>query len=144
MGIPRAGNSLLPRCPQGVSSPQPTRSEQAAVFNNLGLAYFALRDKKKCVEYLKQALAAYRAKQDRQGEAWTLTNLGSTYGFLINDPQKAIDYFQQAITKLELLNDRTSEANALQLMGAAWIKLQNPDMAVESFKRALFHLQPLR
>jgi tetratricopeptide (TPR) repeat protein len=102
------------------------------------LAYFALRDKKKCLEYLNQALADYRGKQDRQGEAFTLTNLASAYGFLVNDSLKSIDYFQQAITQLELLNDRASEANALQLMGAAWIKLQNPDMAVQSFNRALF------
>ena len=112
--------------------------EEAAVFNNLGLAYFALRDKKKCVDYLGQALADYRVKQDRQGEALTLTNLGSTYAFLINDPHKALDYFQEAITKIELTNDRLSEANAVQLMGTLWIKLQNPDMAVQCFNRALF------
>lgn len=112
--------------------------EQAAILNNLGLAFFALRDKKKCVEYLDQSLTAYRAIQSRTGEARTLTNLGSTYGFLINDSHKAIDYFQEAITKLELVNDRSTEADALELMGCVWIKLQKQDMAVQSFQRALF------
>ncbi|WP_348261121.1 tetratricopeptide repeat protein [Telmatobacter sp. DSM 110680] len=112
--------------------------EQAAIFNNLGLAYFALRDKKKCLEYLDQSLAIYRAAQNPLGQARALTNLGSTYGFLINDPHKAIDYFQEAVTRLELLNDRSTEANALELMGGVWLKLQMQDMAVESYHRALF------
>ncbi len=114
------------------------KSELAAVFNNLGLAYFGLHDKKKCLENLDHALAEYRAKQDRQGEASVLTNLGSAYAFLGNDPHKALDYFQEAVTKLELLNDRSSEANAFQVMGLVWLKLQNHDMAVQSFQRALF------
>jgi tetratricopeptide (TPR) repeat protein len=114
-----------------------SKTERAAILNNMGLAYFALHDKKKCVEYLEQSLSAYRAAQDREGEAHALTNLGSTYGFLINDPHKAIDYFQQAVTQLELLNDRSTEADALELMGGVWRKLQKQDMAVESFNRAL-------
>jgi len=116
----------------------PDQKEKAAIFNNMGLAYFALHDKKKCVEYLDQSLADYRAVQDRQGEARALTNLGSTYRFLINDPHKALDYFQRAVTELELLNDRSTEASALELMGGVWMKLQKQDMAVESFHRALF------
>jgi tetratricopeptide (TPR) repeat protein len=114
------------------------KTELAAVFNNLGLAYFALHDKKKCLENLDQSLAVYRAAQDRQGEARTLTNLASTYGFMLNDPHKAIDYFQDAVTRLELLNDRPTEASALQLMGNVWLKLQKQDMAIQSFQRALF------
>jgi tetratricopeptide (TPR) repeat protein len=90
------------------------------------------------LEYLDQALADYRARQDRQGEALTLTNLGSTYGFLINDPHKALDYFQEAVTELELVNDRSTEADALELMGNVWLKLQKQDMAVDTFQRALF------
>ena len=116
----------------------PDKSEEAAIMNNLGLAYFALRDKKKCLEFLNQSLASYRAIQDRQGEAHTLTNLASIYGFMLNDPHKAIDYFQQALTKLELIDDRPTEASALELMGSVWLKLQKQDMAVQSFQRALF------
>jgi tetratricopeptide (TPR) repeat protein len=96
-----------------------------------------LRDKKKCVSYLEQALASYRALQDRGGEASALTNLGSTYGFLLNDLPKGLDYFQKAVTKLELLNDRGSEANALDLMGELWLKLDKPEMAQISFQHAL-------
>lgn len=110
----------------------------AAVLNNLGLAYFALHDKKKSLEYLDRALAGFRARHDRQGEALTLTNLGSTYGFLVNDPHRALDYFQEALTKLELVNDRSTEATALELMGGIWIKLQKPDLAANTFKRSLF------
>jgi tetratricopeptide (TPR) repeat protein len=119
-------------------SPTTDKSELAAVFNNLGLAYFGLHDKKKCLEYLNQALTEYRAKQDRRGEASALINLGSAYAFLGDDPHKALDYFQQAVSKLELLNDHSSEANALEVMGLVWLKLQNKDMAVQSFQRALF------
>ena len=83
-------------------------------------------------------MPTYRARQDRQGEALTLTNLGSTYGFLINDPHKALDYFQEALTELELVNDRSTEADALELMGNIWLKLQKPDMAADTFHRSLF------
>ena len=74
----------------------PDKSEEAAILNNLGMAYFVSRDRKKVLEYFNKALAKYRVRQDRQGEAFALTNLGSTYAFLVNDPQKALDYFQQA------------------------------------------------
>ena len=110
----------------------------ASVRNNLGLAYFSVHDKKNCLTNLEQALADYRARHDLHGEAVTLVNLGSTYGFLANDPHKAVNYFQEALTKLEVLNDRSTEAGALELLGGVWIKLQKPDIAANTFKRSLF------
>ncbi len=37
------------------------KAEEAAVLNYLGLSFFLMGDKKKCVSYLDQALAAYHA-----------------------------------------------------------------------------------
>jgi len=115
----------------------PGKAEEAAVLNNLALSYFVLRDRKKCLSYLDQAASSYRAHQDRHGEALTLVNLGSVYGFLMNDPHKALDLFQEAITQLELLNDRAAEANAMDIVGELWQKLGKPEMAVISFQHAL-------
>lgn len=113
------------------------KAEGAVVLNDLGLSFFLLGDKKNCVSYFDQALAAFRAKHDRHGEALTLTNLGSVYGFLLNNPHRSLDYFQDAVTKLELSNDRGSEANALDLMGELWLKLGKPEMAEITFQHAL-------
>jgi tetratricopeptide (TPR) repeat protein len=117
--------------------PRKDSGERATTLNNLGLGYFALRDKKKCFDNLNEALASYRALGDRRGEARTLVNLGAGYNFLANDPEKALGVFQEAITELQLLDDRSAEANALDNLGVVWIKLHKPEMASLSFQRAI-------
>jgi len=115
----------------------------AATLNNLGLTYFLLHNRKKCLENLNEALAAYRALGDRHGEALALSNLGTTYNFLASDPEKALGMFQEAVTKLELLDDRSSEANALDNLGAVWLNLHKPEMAGLSFQRAIVLYQEI-
>ena len=137
------GDSLTRQFASTATPSRPIQStrqgwKQARTLNNLSLTYFALSDKKKCVEYLDQALAIYRAMQDRRGEALTLTNLGSAYGFLINDPHKALEYFQEAITKLELLNDRSTEADALELDGSCSGSNCKSGMAGQAFNERSF------
>lgn len=117
--------------------PMTDKSGHAATLNNVGLTYFSLHEKKRCLEALEEALAAYRALGDRHGEALALSNLGAAYNFLSNDPQKALDMFQEAVTKLELLDDRGSEANALDNMGVVWLNLHKPEMASLSFHHAI-------
>jgi len=117
--------------------PETDKSGHAATLNNLGLTYFSLHDKKRCLENLNKALDLYRTLGDRHGEALALSNLGTMYNFLANDPEKALGVFQEAVTKLELLDDRSSEANALDNMGVVWLNLHKPEMAALSFQRAV-------
>lgn len=111
--------------------------ERAATLNNLGLTYFAVRDKKKCLESLNAALTSYRAIGDRHGEALTLSNLAAFYTYLGNDPQKALALFQDAVTKLEFFDDHENEANALDSMGVLWLNLGKPEMASLTFQHAI-------
>jgi tetratricopeptide (TPR) repeat protein len=134
-GFPEQANHFY-RDALAIYPPEDKRGH-AATLNNLGLTYFSLRNKKKCLEKLNEALASYRALGDRHGEALALSNLGSTYNFLVNDPQKALEMFQEAVTKLELVEDRSSEANALDNMGVVWLNLRKPEMASLSFQHAI-------
>jgi len=117
--------------------PSTDKAGRGATLNNVGLTYFSLNNKKKCIESLDEALAIFRELQDRRGEALALANLGAAYVYLANDPTKAVGVFQEALTKLELLNDRDSEAGVLDKMGVAWHNLGKSEMAGLSFQHAL-------
>lgn len=117
--------------------PATEKSGYAATLNNLGLTYFALRDKKRCIGNLNEALAVFRSAGDHRGEAMALVNLGAAFNYLAGDREKALDMFQEAITKLELLGDLASEANALDHEGVVWLNLHKPEMASLTFQHAM-------
>ncbi|MBS1803155.1 MAG: tetratricopeptide repeat protein [Acidobacteria bacterium] len=121
--------------------PSTDKAGRGATLNNLGLTWFFLNNRKKCIDTLNESLTIFRELQDRRGEALALVNLGAAYTLLANDPLKAIGLLQEAITKLELINDRDSEAAALDKIGVAWHNMGKSEMAGLSFQHAieLFH-----
>jgi tetratricopeptide (TPR) repeat protein len=113
------------------------KAGRGATLNNLGLTYFSLNDRKKCIESLNESLLIFRELHDRRGEALAVANLGTAYVFLANDQVKAVELFQQAVTMLETLDDRVSEAGVLDKMGVAWHNLGKSEMAGLSFQHAI-------
>ena len=117
--------------------PATDKAGRGATLNNLGLTYFFLNNRKKCIDSLNEANNIFRELHDRRGEALALVNLGAAYTILANDPLKAIGLLQDAITKLELIDDRDSEAAALDKIGVAWHSIGKSEMAGLSFQHAI-------
>ena len=117
--------------------PTTDKAGRGATLNNLGLTWFFLNNRKKCIDSLNESLNIFRELQDRRGEALALVNLGAAYTLLANDPLTAIGHLQEAITKLEILNDKTSEAAALDKIGVAWHNMGKSEMAGLSFQHAI-------
>ena len=113
------------------------QSGRAMVLNNLGVMYLSLANRKKTLDYLDQARAAYHDDGDRHGEILTLINMGAAESLLAHNPRKAIALLQQAIGELEPLHDRSNQADAYELLGLVWAGIHKPETAERNFQRAL-------
>lgn len=107
------------------------------MFNNLGVTYLVLRDRKKCLQYLNRAHTAFQSMGNHRGDAMVLNNLGMAYNFLMKDRQRAMSSFQEAIAELQFTNDRDSEAIVLDNIGIVCLRDGHKDLATENFDRAI-------
>jgi tetratricopeptide (TPR) repeat protein len=76
--------------------------------DNLGLAYAALGEPRRAIEYYQQALAIAREIGDRRGEGNRLGNLGRTYAAL-GEARQAIEYLEQALSIFEEIESPYAE-----------------------------------
>ena len=91
------------------------RSAEGNALGNLGVAWAALGDARKAIEYHEQRLVIAREIGDRRGEGNSLGNLGTAWAAL-GDARKAIEFYEQALVVAREIGDRRGEANgALQL-----------------------------
>ena len=112
------------------------RSAEGVHLGNLGLAYAALGDARKAIDYYEQHLAIAREIEDRRGEGNALGNLGLAYAAL-GDARKAIDYHEQALVIAREIEDRRGEGNALGNLGLAYAALGDARKAIEYHEQAL-------
>ena len=87
------------------------RSAEAAHLNNLGLAYAALGETHRAIDFYEQRLVIAREIGDRRGEHNTLGNLGTAYAIL-GETDKAADCYLQSIAIAQATGDRRGEANS--------------------------------
>jgi CHAT domain-containing protein/tetratricopeptide (TPR) repeat protein len=78
----------------------------------LGKVYGEFGDKKKGLEYFKQALALRRKIKDRTGEISTLNQIATAYKY-IGEAQKALDVYEESNTLLNELIDLPKRATVL-------------------------------
>jgi tetratricopeptide (TPR) repeat protein len=103
---------------------------------NLGLAYAALGDARKAIEFYEQALTIAREIGDRRGEGNALGNLGIAY-YSLGDARKAIEFYEQALTIAREIGDRRGEGNALANLGLAYKNLGEKEKARKVWQAAL-------
>jgi len=112
------------------------RGMEGNALGNLGLAYAALGDAHKAIEYHEQHLAIAREIGDRRGEGADLGNLGLAYAAL-GDARKAIEYYEQALAIATEIGDRRGEGNALGNLGSAFYRLGEIDSALDYYQQQL-------
>jgi len=106
------------------------------VYCRLGLAFDALGDFVKAIEYQTQHLAIAKEEGDQMGEGQAYANLGNVYGSL-GDFTKAIEYHTKHLAITKEVGDRAEEGKAYGNLGAAYD-------GVGDFCRAIeFHTQRL-
>ena len=112
------------------------RDAQGAHLGNLGLAYAALGDAHKAIEYYEQSLAIAREIGDRRHEGSHLDNMGNACADL-GDARKAIEYHEQALKIAREIGDRRGEGNALGNLGNAYADLGDARKSIGYYEQAL-------
>jgi tetratricopeptide (TPR) repeat protein len=118
------------------------RSDEGVHLGNLGVAYAALGDARKAIEFYEQALAIAQEIGDRRGEGADLANLGLAYAAL-GDARKAIEFYEQALAIAREIGDRRGEGNALGNLGLAYADLGDARKAIEFYQQALAVMQEI-
>jgi hypothetical protein len=95
-----------------------------------------LGEQQKALDHLQQSLLLRRSTSDRNGEAYTLSNIGSAHG-RYGEYQKALDYYNQAQVIQRETGNRAQEAETLDLIGTAYSGLGQPEKALEYHQQAL-------
>ena len=84
----------------------------------------------------EKALAAYRAVEDRHGEAITLGFIGNCYKHL-GDRTRALDFLGRALKLKQELGDRLEEGKTLSHIGLVYWEAGNYSQAIDYFNRAI-------
>ena len=112
------------------------RKNEGNALGNLGLAYSALGETRKAIEYYEQRLDIARETGDRRGEGRALGNLGLAYSAL-GETRKAIEYYEQHLAIARETGDRRGEGNALGNLGVAYSDLGETRKAIEYHEQRL-------
>lgn len=114
------------------------RRKQAEVLSAIAGVYGDLGDKARGLKYFQQALALQRAARDSAGEAKTINDIGSIcLDARFSDPQQALKFFNQALDMQRALGDWREEVKTLFYIGEAQTKLKQPELALETYEKAL-------
>ncbi|HYH84078.1 MAG TPA: tetratricopeptide repeat protein [Pyrinomonadaceae bacterium] len=112
------------------------RAAEGRHLGNLGIAYAALGETRRAVEFHEQALIVLREIGDRRGEGSVLGNLGLAYADL-GETRRAIEFYEQRLVVAREIGDRRGEANALGNLGNAYAALGETRRAIEFHEQAL-------
>ncbi len=122
---------------QGSQEWTAARLSEGNQLGNIGLAYRALGQVERAIEYHEQALAVYRKFGDqRRGEAHQLGNLGNALHEL-EQVERAIKYHEQALAIAREIGDRHGEGDDLGNLGNAYHDLGQLERAAEYHELAL-------
>ena len=112
------------------------KQAEGVYLGNLGLAYAALGDARKAIEFYEQALKVMQEIGDKRAEGSILGNLGSAYAAL-GDARKAIEFYEQYLSIAREIGDRRGEGNALQGFGISYAALGDARKAIEFYEKQL-------
>lgn len=103
---------------------------------NLGLAFWALGDFQRAIEYYQQALAIAQETSDCRNEAITLGNLGMAY-WSQGNIRHTIELCEQALAIARAISDRHAEGLMLNNLGIAHAASGETREAIDLFEKYL-------
>ena len=112
------------------------KGDEGMALGNLGLAYAALGETRRAIEYYEQHLAIARETGDRRGEGRALGNLGLANAAL-GETRRAIEYYEQDLAIARETGDRRGEGTALGNLGIAYAELGETRRAIEYYEQDL-------
>jgi tetratricopeptide (TPR) repeat protein len=115
---------------------QPKKSQEAAIYNNLGRVYYTLGDRKSAQKYYEEALNIYKEVGDHVGEGTALNNLGWVYDAL-GKKEKALEYYSQALSIRKEIGDQQGKGVTLINLGRVYSTLGQHEKALKFYKEAL-------
>jgi CHAT domain-containing protein/tetratricopeptide (TPR) repeat protein len=107
---------------------------EALSLSHGGVAYFMADERKKGVEYLRQALAFSRAHQQRFVEGMALRDLGT---FVRDGDSQGILKLRQALEIFRSLGELTSQVLTIEQIGTHYQSQRDPQQAINYFTQAL-------
>lgn len=110
--------------------------QQSYILNNYGLAYTALGQNKKALEFYTQALPLSHQVGDKSNEARTLNNIGAIHRNQ-GDMQQALAYYSQSLLLIHQVKDIASEAATLTNIGAVYDALGKKQQALAAHNQAV-------
>ncbi len=112
-------------------------TQNAEAFTQIGNARLDRNDWSD-IDYYSQALAIFRARGDKAGEAHMLNDIGVAESDLWGDKEKAFGLFQQAASLFQQIGNKAGEATALDnIASMLFLEMNDRAQAVEVYKRAL-------
>lgn len=112
------------------------RGAEGNALSSLGLAYVALGEARKAIEYHGQAFIIYREIGNKHGEGNALNNLGVAHAAL-GETREEIECHKRALTISREVGNRRGEVNALNNLGSAYLSLGETGEAIKYLEHAL-------
>jgi tetratricopeptide (TPR) repeat protein len=112
------------------------REAEGAALGNLGLAYAALGEARRAIDFYEQVLQIARETGDHEGEGTTLGNLGLAYADL-GETRRAIEFYEQHLAIARETGNRREEGNTLGNLGLAYAALGETHRAINFYEQAL-------
>ena len=112
------------------------RAVEGSALGNLGLAYAALGETQRAIEFYEQSRTIARALDNRIAEGAAQGNLGAAYANL-GETQRAIQFYEQALLIDRKLGDLRGQGNVLNNLGVVYAALGETQRAIEFYEQAL-------
>lgn len=111
------------------------RPNEVGHLGNLGIAYIALGEYRRAIEFNKQVLAISREMGRRRVEGKALINLAIAYSNL-GESHLAINYLEQSLLNFQQMGDRQGEGMVLGNLGKVYANLEEYGRAIEFYEQA--------
>lgn len=110
--------------------------ELVNLYNQLGVAYYAMAKYLQAEDYHKKSLKIAREIGDYSGEADALSNLGNAY-YSLGEYHKAIDFQEQSLKIMQRIEDFNGQAACLTNLGTIYNSLGKHRQAISFFQESL-------
>ncbi|MCB0154980.1 MAG: tetratricopeptide repeat protein, partial [Anaerolineae bacterium] len=113
------------------------RNDEADFLTKLSMAYsFDSTRLPQAIVHLEEALAIYRALDNRYGEGEVLNDLGLIH-YNAGDPELARHLYQQALAIKREIDDQLGESTVLGNLGVLYSSIHDNEAAIEYYEQAL-------